>query len=204
MDGHESDSSGDEERRRGAMCVAASLMLVDSATQTEQEEVEFETLHEGLDSAAILAEPAIESHGESDDLFGIGSPFGIASSGVEESIRGSLMNTCVREAEKLLPGPGRGRSEANAAASNVRRDLQYPDGIYEAWCLESPCPFQRNTGFGRNEVDDFYTAQGGDEKAISSECQGTSTGSSRQPRTMRDVGSREHCATATVYCCVGS
>ncbi|CAM9325512.1 unnamed protein product [Ectocarpus sp. 13 AM-2016] len=163
MDGHESDS-GDEEQRREAMCVAASLLIVDSATQTEQEEAEFEDLHKRLESDAMLAaETAVEGDGESDDLFGIGSPFGMASHGVEERIRGSLMGACVREAGKLLPGPGRGRSEANAAASNTRRNLKYPDGIYEAWCQETTCPFQRNTGFRRNEFDDFYTAQGGDE-----------------------------------------
>ncbi|CAM9231090.1 unnamed protein product [Ectocarpus fasciculatus] len=202
MDGHESDS-GDEEQRREAMCVAASLLIVDSATQTEQEEAEFENLHKRLASDAMLAaETAVEGHGESDDLFGIGSPFGMARYGVEERIRGSLMGTCVREAGKLLPGPGRGRSEANAATSNMRRNLRYPDGIYGrgARRLRALSNATRDSGATSSTTS---TQRRAETKGISSEFQGTSTGSSRQLRTVRDVGSRERSATATGSC-VGS
>ena len=100
-----------------------------------------------------------DEDGHSDGLAGTGVP---ATNPELEHIQNCVMNTCLREMEKLKPGPGRGRSELNAAASNKRRAHVHPGGIYEAWSSQTPCPFRRNTGMERHEFDAFYVEIGGD------------------------------------------
>ncbi|CAM9921552.1 unnamed protein product [Scytosiphon promiscuus] len=154
--------AGDKETRRHFLLLVAQLMQ-DEACDVEEEEEE-ESIEELVERNEIIRREmarASEEDGNSSGLGLFGTPIPMADPD-EERIGRSLMNTCVREVSKLVPGPGRGRSEANYAASNRRRALVYPDGIYEAWSNLTPCPFRRNTGFERAEFDAFYEEQGGD------------------------------------------
>lgn len=91
----------------------------------------------------------------------------------DERVGSSLVARALKNLEPLMPTVGRGRSDANAAASNRGHTLVYPtmsEHLPSLAHVGESDGFRQFTGFQQAEFDDFYEAQGGDRGTLFGEC----------------------------------